>query len=72
VRTGGAAAAERHLDGLRRALQVGRDDQVDAVVAPAPPELTRTGQARPRQLAREPAGGDPGLVVDRRRVRLVD
>jgi hypothetical protein len=69
---GQAGVAERDLRGLSRASEVGDEDGRDAVgAAPLakPPSLFATVL---RQLAVVPAGRDPTLVVDARRVGLVD
>src|SRR5262245_19152588 len=65
-------ACERDLGGLDRTPQIGREDGRQSVVAPPLTERLRLRTPRLGQLALEPAGGDARLVVDRRRMRLVD
>src|SRR5262245_35579850 len=63
---------KRDLRGLDRATEVGRETRCETVVAPTVPELGRLHAPPIRQPALEQPGRDSGLVVDRRRMRLVD
>src|SRR5262249_51133352 len=67
-----AGPGKRDLRGLDRATEVGRETRCETVVAPTAPELCRLHAPAIRQPALEPPGRDSGLVVDRRRMRLVD
>ena len=65
-----AGAAEGDLGRLDRATEVGRVDDVD--VSSAFTERTRLLAPARGELPVEPARGDPGFVVERERVGLVD
>src|SRR5690242_4792462 len=64
------ASLERDRRRLDRAVEVRRDNELDAVATPAFAELDRLRAAGARQGAAEPAGGDPGFVVLARRMGL--
>lgn len=66
---GDAGAAKGDLGGLDRPCEIGRVDDVRVVTAST--ELSRLLAPPLGELAAELSGRDPGLVVDRRRVRLV-
>src|SRR5262245_8307109 len=63
---------KRDLRGLDGAPEIRREHDGETIVAAPLAELRRLLPAQLRQPALEPARRDPGLVVERRRVRLVD
>jgi hypothetical protein len=69
---GDPRALERDARGLDGPIQVGRDDDIDAIVASARPEGTGLLAPRLGELAAEPPGRPANLVIDARGVRLVD
>ena len=67
-----AGPGESDLGRLDGAAQVGGEDDLDPVVAPALAKRLRGGATALGEEAGNPAGRDPGLVVGRERVGLVD
>src|SRR5919204_698053 len=67
-----ARIPEGELRRLDRTARVRRVDGIDTFLPPALTELASAELAALGELARKPAGRDPGLVVGAERVRLED